>query len=101
MTAVTVSICPLSLLGPAVSFVVHCKDQSQVDDYWAKLTDGGEEVACGWLTDRFGVSWQVVPDGFVDLLTSDDREASQRAMRAMMQMKKLDIDALRKAYAGS
>lgn len=85
---------------PAISFVVHCETQAKVDYYWEKLTAGGKEVACGWLTDKFGLSWQIVPDGFVDILTGDDEEGARRAMEAMFKMKKLDIDVLRKVYAG-
>jgi len=82
----------------AVSLVVNCQDQAEIDELWAKLTaDGGEEVACGWLHDRFGVSWQVVPASITRLLEGKDAEGGQRAMAALMQMKKLDIEALKKA----
>ena len=84
----------------AISFVVNCKDQTEVDYFWDKLSEGGEEVQCGWLRDKYGLSWQVVPEGLGDVLSGDDDEGSQRAMEAMLQMKKLDIDALRRAYAG-
>ena len=84
----------------AISFVVHCPTQTDVDYYWDKLTPGGEEIQCGWLTDKFGLTWQIVPDGFVDIITGDDEEGAQRAMEAMFKMKKLDINVLRKAYAG-
>lgn len=75
----------------AVSFVVPCKDQAELDRYWARLTDGGKEVACGWLTDRYGLSWQIVPDDIGKLAKSN------AAMTALMGMVKLDIAALRKA----
>ena len=84
----------------AISFVVNCKDQDEVDYYWDKLGEGGNEVQCGWLTDKFGLSWQIVPDGLVDYIAGDDEEGSQRAMEAMFQMKKLDINELRRAYEG-
>ena len=87
-------------LNEAISLVVRCTDQAEVDDYWAKLTDGGEESMCGWLKDRFGLSWQVLPDGLDELLTDPDREKSMRATQAMLQMRKLDIHALRAAAAG-
>ena len=82
---------------PAVSLQVNCADQAEVDYYWDRLTDGGEEVQCGWLTDRYGVSWQVVPEGMDELFSDPDPERASRAMRAMFEMKKLDIDALRAA----
>lgn len=85
---------------PAISFVVNCRTQSEVDYFWDKLTAGGAEVQCGWLTDKYGVSWQIVPDGLVDVIAGDDEQGSRRAMQAMFGMKKLDIDVLRKAYAG-
>jgi predicted 3-demethylubiquinone-9 3-methyltransferase (glyoxalase superfamily) len=83
----------------AVSFLIDCADQAEVDYYWDKLTDGGKEVQCGWLTDKFGLSWQVVPEGLGDLVT-DPTERGQRAMKAMMEMKKLDIAKIRKAADG-
>jgi len=86
---------------PALSIVATCESQEEIDDLWDKLTDGGAEVACGWLTDKFGVSWQIVPSGMAELFGSGDREAAQRAFSAMMGMTKLDIDALRRAYEGS
>jgi predicted 3-demethylubiquinone-9 3-methyltransferase (glyoxalase superfamily) len=84
----------------AISFVIDCKDQAEVDYFWERLTKGGEEIQCGWLTDKYGITWQVVPEGLVDCIAGDDPEGSQRAMKAMFGMKKLDIGALRKAYAG-
>jgi predicted 3-demethylubiquinone-9 3-methyltransferase (glyoxalase superfamily) len=86
----------------AVSFVVSCQTQAEVDHYWNSLTEGGDEKAqqCGWLRDRYGVSWQVVPTALVEILNDPDPAKARRAMNAMLQMKKLDIDALRKAAAG-
>lgn len=85
----------------AISLSVDCETQEEVDRYWAALTaDGGEEVQCGWLKDKYGLSWQIVPRALVELLASSDREAAARATRAMLEMKKLDIQALRDAAAG-
>jgi len=84
----------------AVSFVINCKNQDEVDRYWELLTDGGQEVACGWLTDRFGLSWQVVPEGLIELITDADPERAQRASEAMLSMTKLDIEAVRRAADG-
>ncbi len=82
----------------AVSFVIDCADQAEVDDYWAKLTaDGGEESQCGWLKDKFGLSWQVVPRALPELLSQPDPEVAQRVMQAMLQMKKINISALEAA----
>jgi predicted 3-demethylubiquinone-9 3-methyltransferase (glyoxalase superfamily) len=85
----------------AVSFQIHCADQKEVDYYWERLTsDGGKEVACGWLKDKFGLSWQVVPTVLYEMLTGEDHAASQRVMKAFMQMTKYDIAALERAYEG-
>ncbi|HLI74823.1 MAG TPA: VOC family protein [Acidimicrobiales bacterium] len=81
----------------AISFMIPCTDQTEVDYYWDRLTEGGEEGPCGWLKDKFGVSWQVVPEALVELLTDPDPGRAQRAMKAMMGMKKLDVAALREA----
>jgi predicted 3-demethylubiquinone-9 3-methyltransferase (glyoxalase superfamily) len=86
---------------PAISLVANCDTQEEIDDLWRKLTQGGQEVACGWLTDRFGVSWQIVPTALSELLTSTDKAAAQRAFSAMLEMKKLDLPALRRAYEGA
>jgi predicted 3-demethylubiquinone-9 3-methyltransferase (glyoxalase superfamily) len=88
-------------LTPAVSFQITCADQDEVDRYWELLTDGGEEVQCGWLTDRFGLSWQVVPTGMAEVFASGDPEAATRAMKAMLGMRKLDIAELRRAADGT
>ena len=85
----------------AVSFLINCEDQDEVDYYWEKLGDGGEEGPCGWLRDRFGLSWQVVPEGMDELFADSDPERGQRAMQAMLQMKKLDIAELRAAADGA
>jgi predicted 3-demethylubiquinone-9 3-methyltransferase (glyoxalase superfamily) len=74
--------------------LINCADQAEVDYYWSKLTDGGEESQCGWLKDRYGVSWQVVPGGMEELLNDPDKERGQRAMRAMLGMRKIDLAAL-------
>jgi predicted 3-demethylubiquinone-9 3-methyltransferase (glyoxalase superfamily) len=85
----------------AISFSVDCKDQEEIDYFWGKLTsDGGEESMCGWLKDKFGVSWQIVPAEMGELLGGDDPEQSKRAMDAMLQMRKLDIQKLRDARDG-
>jgi predicted 3-demethylubiquinone-9 3-methyltransferase (glyoxalase superfamily) len=92
---------PQFAFTPAISLVVRCDTQEEIDDLWQKLLQGGQEVACGWLTDRYGVSWQIVPAVIDQMMTSDDSAAAQRAFAAMMDMKKLDIAALRRAYQGS
>ena len=84
----------------AVSFQITCKDQDEVDYYWEKLTDGGEESQCGWLKDKFGLSWQVVPTGMAELFANPDPEPARRAMEAILKMSKLDIAALKKAADG-
>ncbi|MGD0367662.1 MAG: VOC family protein [Acidobacteriaceae bacterium] len=81
----------------SISFVVNCKDQAEIDEMWEKLSAGGGEVQCGWLKDKFGLSWQVVPANMAELLRGKDAEGGKRAMQAMMQMKKIDIDALKRA----
>lgn len=87
---------------PAASIYVRTSDQHETDHLWdALVADGGEENNCGWLTDRFGVSWQIVPDALPRLLTSPDRDAANRAMQAMLQMRKIDIAALETAYRGN
>jgi len=84
----------------AVSFQISCADQDEVDYYWERLTDGGKESQCGWLEDRFGLSWQVVPQGMEEVFGDPDPERANRAMTAMLKMKKIDIDALRAAADG-
>ena len=84
----------------AVSFEIHCSDQDEVDYFWERLTDGGRESECGWLEDRFGLSWQVVPEGMDEVFSDSDPARAQRAMQAMLKMKKLDLAALRAAAEG-
>jgi predicted 3-demethylubiquinone-9 3-methyltransferase (glyoxalase superfamily) len=84
----------------AVSFSISCADQDEVDYYWDRLTDGGEEGPCGWCKDRFGLSWQVVPKDMVELFADPDQSKAERAMKAMFGMRKLDIAALRAAADG-
>ena len=90
---------PQFTFSEAISFSVSCKDQDEVDAYWDALADGGEEGPCGWLKDRFGVSWQIVPEALPKLLSDPDKERSQRVMAAMLQMKKIEIDELERAAA--
>jgi predicted 3-demethylubiquinone-9 3-methyltransferase (glyoxalase superfamily) len=86
---------PANKLSDAFSFVIRCRDQQEIDSYWAKLTEGGSETACGWLKDKFGVSWQVVPEDIIEFVRHPD------AMRAMMTMVKMDLATLEKAAAGT
>jgi predicted 3-demethylubiquinone-9 3-methyltransferase (glyoxalase superfamily) len=82
----------------AISFIVDCKTQEEVDDYWEKLTEGGQEVQCGWLKDKYGLSWQVTPTALGEMLSDPDRQKSKRVMEAMLKMKKIEIEELRRAY---
>jgi|SRR5262249_37163366 len=83
----------------AVSFVIHCKTQEEVDDYWSKLTaGGGQESQCGWLKDKYGLSWQVIPDALIQMLSDPDPKRAKRVTEAMFTMKKLDIATAQKAY---
>lgn len=91
---------PQFTFDEAVSFQITCETQEEVDYYWERLTEGGQEGSCGWLKDRYGLSWQVVPIGMEDSLNDPDRERAERAMRAMMGMSKLDLAALRRAADG-
>jgi len=84
----------------AISFVVHCKTQEEVDHFWEKLSAGGQEVQCGWLKDRFGVSWQVVPTLLIEMLQDEEPQRAKRVMAAMLKMKKIDLEALKQAYEG-
>jgi predicted 3-demethylubiquinone-9 3-methyltransferase (glyoxalase superfamily) len=84
----------------AMSLEIVCEDQEEVDYYWERLTDGGEESQCGWLKDRYGVSWQVVPKGMDEVFSDPDPERAKRAMEAMLKMRKLDLGALRAAADG-
>lgn len=85
----------------AISFAIDCKDQAEIDRLWAALSDGGMTEQCGWLKDRYGVSWQIVPTALRDMLADPDPARAQRVMAAMLQMVKLDIAGLRRAYDGS
>ena len=85
----------------AISFVVNCETQEEVDRYWEKLSEGGAPDKCGWLKDKFGLSWQIVPTVLIQLLSDPDPNKSQRVMQAMLNMKKLDIRALKEAAATS
>ena len=89
---------PIFKFNESVSFVVNCKTQVEVDHYWKKLTFGGKEVQCGWLKDKFGVSWQIVPTVLGELMSSKDAAKSERVMKAMLKMVKLDIKKLKQAY---
>jgi len=89
---------PVFKFNESISFVVDCKSQQEVDDLWAKLSDGGEEGMCGWLKDKFGVSWQIVPTVLPELLNDPDPVKAKRVMEAMLKMKKIDIQALRRAH---
>ena len=82
----------------AISFVVNCKTQEEVDNYWAKLLDGGQESRCGWLKDRFGLSWQIIPTVLGEMLGDSDPQKAKRVMEAMLKMTKIDIGGLKKAY---
>jgi predicted 3-demethylubiquinone-9 3-methyltransferase (glyoxalase superfamily) len=90
---------PVFKFNEAVSFVVSCQTQREVDYYWKKLSAGGETSQCGWLKDKFGVSWQIVPDVLMELFRGKDRAKSTRVMQAMLQMTKLDIKRLKQAAA--
>ena len=80
---------------------MSCKDQEEVDAYWSKLSEGGEEGPCGWLKDKFGLSWQIVPTVLLELIADPDREKSQRVMAAMLEMRKIEIDELERAAAAA
>ena len=92
---------PHFTFSPAISLEVHCDSQAEIDHYWARLSEGGDPAAqqCGWLADRYGLSWQIVPRGFADMIPETPTPASERAFSAMLGMKKLDWAALERAYA--
>ena len=92
---------PEFTFSEAISFQVFCRSQDEVDAFWSKLSEGGDEGPCGWLKDRFGLSWQVIPNRLMELLGDPDREKSQRVMGAMLEMRKIEIDALEKAAAAA
>jgi predicted 3-demethylubiquinone-9 3-methyltransferase (glyoxalase superfamily) len=84
--------------SPAISFFVNCETQEEVDELWEKLSEGGEKVECGWLKDKYGVSWQIVPTVLGEMLNDPDPVKSQRVIQAVLKMKKIDIEGLKKAY---
>ena len=92
---------PQFTFDEAVSMQITCADQDEVDRFWAALTDGGEESQCGWCKDRYGLSWQVVPEGMDEVFADPDPDRARRAMEAMLQMRKLDLAALRRAADGT
>jgi predicted 3-demethylubiquinone-9 3-methyltransferase (glyoxalase superfamily) len=89
---------PLFKFNESISFVVNCETQAEVDEFWEKLSEGGEKSRCGWLKDKFGLSWQVVPKVLNEMLRDKDAEKSQRVMKAMLEMDKIDIKRLKQAY---
>jgi len=92
---------PVFKFNEAISFVVNCETQEEVDYFWERLTaEGGQESECGWLKDKFGLSWQVVPRALIDMLHDKDPKKSERVMKAMLQMQKLDVKTLKEAYGG-
>jgi len=86
---------------PAISMYLRCGTQAEVDNYWNRLLEGGKPMECGWLTDRYGVAWQIVPDGLIEMFQDKDPAKAARAMQSMMTMVKLDIAAVRKAFDGA
>jgi predicted 3-demethylubiquinone-9 3-methyltransferase (glyoxalase superfamily) len=91
---------PIYSFTPAISFFVDCETQGEVDELWDKLSAGGRQVQCAWLQDKFGVSWQIVPKALIELMQDKDPAKSQRVFKAMLQMKKIDIEGLKRAYRG-
>jgi len=89
---------PQFQFSEAISFYVNCETQEEVDELWAKLTEGGEESMCGWLKDKYGLSWQIIPAGLIEMLSSPDTEKARRATQAMFTMKKIDLAKIREAY---
>ena len=92
---------PQHKFTPAISLFVNCKNQKEVDALWAKLVKGGKESRCGWLEDKYGLSWQIIPKGLGKLLSGKHPERAGRAMQAMMKMSKIDLAAMKKAYKGA
>ena len=90
---------PQFTFSPAISLVVNCETQEEVDAFWEKLSEGGEKLQCGWLKDKYGLSWQIVPTVLGEMMQDKDAEKSQRVMKAMLQMNKIDIARLKQAYA--
>lgn len=91
---------PMFAFTPAISFFVKCETQAEVDYYWEKLTAGGSEEPCGWLKDKYGLSWQIIPNALGELIGDPDRAKAGRALQAMLQMKKIDIAGLKAAFHG-
>jgi predicted 3-demethylubiquinone-9 3-methyltransferase (glyoxalase superfamily) len=93
---------PVFKFSEAISFIINCSDQPEIDYYWEKLSEGGDPAAqeCGWLKDKYGLSWQVVPTVLADMMVDEDEEKKKRVLHAMFQMKKLDVDALQLAFDG-
>jgi predicted 3-demethylubiquinone-9 3-methyltransferase (glyoxalase superfamily) len=89
---------PYLKLSPATSFLIRCEDQQEVDRYWEKLSDGGSDMQCGWVTDKFGVTWQIVPAILFDMLNDKDPQKAYRVTQAMLKMIKIEIKGLQKAY---
>jgi predicted 3-demethylubiquinone-9 3-methyltransferase (glyoxalase superfamily) len=92
---------PVFQFTPAISFIANCEGQDEVDELWDRLSEGGQPGQCGWVTDKFGVSWQIVPTILRELLSNEDKAAATRVNSAMLKMEKLDIAALRRAFDGS
>ena len=91
---------PQYTFSPAISFYVDCETQAEVDELWEMLSAGGRKIQCGWLTDKYGVSWQIVPRALIELMQDKDPVRSQRVFKAMLQMTKIDIEGLKRAYRG-
>jgi predicted 3-demethylubiquinone-9 3-methyltransferase (glyoxalase superfamily) len=89
---------PLFAFSPAISFYVKCADQEEIDELWNRLSEGGEEQQCGWLKDKYGVTWQIVPPVLIELLQDKDAKKAKRVLNAMLQMKKIDIATLKRAH---
>ena len=89
---------PQYTFSPAISFVAHCESQQEVDALWSRLSEGGREDMCGWVTDKYGLTWQVVPTALIQMLNDKDARKSKSVMQAMLQMKKIDIPTLKRAY---
>lgn len=96
-----ISAGPLFTFNESISFIVRCETQEEIDYYWDRLTDGGEEQMCGWLKDKYGLSWQIVPAVLDEMMAGRDPERTARVTRAFLQMKKFDVAALQRAYDGS
>jgi predicted 3-demethylubiquinone-9 3-methyltransferase (glyoxalase superfamily) len=91
---------PVYTFSPAISFYVNCETQAEVDELWDKLSAGGKEIQCGWLTDRYGVSWQIIPNTLMELMQDKDPVKAQRVFQAMLKMVKIDIEGLKRAHRG-